>query len=144
MLCLLRVLPRLSGPGVCSVQALEEAEETRRQSLAKAAHQREQELAEERERKERLSREDARNREEERARKAEEHQLQVNVLPIYAIAQCFTLCTAYCVYRHLFEGTVIEWSGGVHVWFDRSEYQEFKKHLGQYHLKEVLPRYSSS
>lgn len=60
-------------------QALEEAEEVRRQALAKAAHRRDQELAEERERKEKLSRVDARNREEERARKAEEHRLQVMI-----------------------------------------------------------------
>ena len=49
----------------------------RRQALAKAAHQREQELADERARKEKLARADARNREEERVRKAEEHRLQV-------------------------------------------------------------------
>lgn len=59
------------------LQALEDAEEVRRQALAKAAHQREQELADERARKEKLARADARNREEERVRKAEEHRLQV-------------------------------------------------------------------
>lgn len=58
-------------------QALEEAEEIRRQALAKAAHQREQELAEERERKLRLAKLDARNREEERVTKSEEYRLQV-------------------------------------------------------------------
>lgn len=51
----------------------------RRQALAKAAHQREQELADERARKEKLARADARNREEERVRKAEEHRLQVGL-----------------------------------------------------------------
>lgn len=60
------------------VQALEDAEEVRRQALAKEAHQREQELAEERERRDKLARADARNREEERVRKAEEHRLQVS------------------------------------------------------------------
>lgn len=59
------------------LKALEDAEEVRRQALAKAAHQREQELADERARKEKLGRADARNREEERVRKAEEHRLQV-------------------------------------------------------------------
>lgn len=49
----------------------------RRQAAAKVAHQRDLELAEEKERKEKLSRADARNREEERVRKAEEHRLQV-------------------------------------------------------------------
>lgn len=60
-------------------QALEEAEELRRQALARAAHEREMHLVEERERKEKLSRIDARNREEERIRKAEEHRLQVPI-----------------------------------------------------------------
>lgn len=63
----------------CSTQALEDAEEVRRQALAKAAHQREQDLADERERRDKLARADARNREEERGRKAEEHRLQVRV-----------------------------------------------------------------
>lgn len=58
-------------------QALEDAEEVRRQAIAKAAHQREQDLADERERRDKLARADARNREEERTRKAEEHRLQV-------------------------------------------------------------------
>lgn len=61
-------------------QALEEAEELRRQAVAKVAHQRDQELAAERERKERLARAEARNREDERVRKAEEHRLQVGIL----------------------------------------------------------------
>lgn len=51
----------------------------RRQALAKAAHQREQELADERLRRDKLARADARNREEERVRKAEEHRLQVRL-----------------------------------------------------------------
>lgn len=45
--------------------------------MARAAHQREHEIAEERERREKLCKADARNREEERVRKAEEHRLQV-------------------------------------------------------------------
>ena len=66
--------PFRNAPGL---KALEDAEEVRRQALAKAAHQREQDLAEERERREKLAKADARNREEERVRKAEEHRLQV-------------------------------------------------------------------
>lgn len=58
-------------------QAQEEAEEVRRQALSKAEHKREQGLAEERERKEKIARIEARNREEERCRKAEEHRIQV-------------------------------------------------------------------
>lgn len=68
---------QIVGPRCRGCQALEDAEEVRRQALAKAAHQREQDLADERERRDKLARADARNREEERGRKAEEHRLQV-------------------------------------------------------------------
>lgn len=64
----------------------------RRQALAKAAHQREKEVAEERERREKLAKADARNREEERVRKAEEHRLQVRAcLCTRALSVCVLL-----------------------------------------------------
>lgn len=64
----------------------------RRQALSKAAHQREQELADDRARKEKLARADARNREEERVRKAEEHRLQV----IYVRSRTCAGARVYC------------------------------------------------
>ncbi len=69
----------------------------RRQAVAKAAHQREQELAEERERREKLAKADARNREEERVRKAEEHRLQVRACPCTsALGVCVLLTSENC------------------------------------------------